>query len=403
MVQHERTPEEREQAARERAARRSARANKPASGRTRPAGAGRAAGPGPAAGRKARPAGSRRVSSIPTRGAGVLRRQQAAASGFGGGLVVALRGRAAVIAAAATVLVLAGGVLVLTRDESESNPTRASAEDAPAQAAKSTPPTELPGGGRRIFPDRRVVAFYGNPTSAALGVLGIGKPSKVMAKLRRQAKPYARKTRPILPAFELISSIAANAPGHDGRYVNHVPAKIINRYLRAARKADALLILDIQPGHAAFMSETRRLRRWLKEPDVGLAIDPEWHTPGVVPGTQLGSTTAADVNRVTRYVANIVRAGRLPQKLFIIHQFTHDMVRNKSQLQTPPELAVTMNVDGFGTRSGKLSKYKDFTHKRNRPPGTHVGFKLFYQEDTNLYTPKAVMALRPRPDVVMYE
>jgi hypothetical protein len=136
---------------------------------------------------------------------------------------------------------------------------------------------------------------------------------------------------------------------------------------------------------------------------VGLAIDPEWHTPGVVPGTQLGSIDAAEVNRVIRYVAEIVRQRRLPQKLFIIHQFTQDMVRNKLQLQTPPELAVTMNVDGFGTRSGKLAKYQDFTRKHNRPPNTHVGFKLFYQEDTNLYTPKAVMALKPRPDVVIYE
>jgi len=309
---------------------------------------------------------------------------------------------------AAAVLVLAGALVVLTRDGSKSSAKRTSAtagasRATPAQATKPAPLPELPGGGRRIFPDRRVVAFYGNPTAAALGVLGIGKPSTMVAKLRRQAKSYARKTRPILPALELISSIAANAPGNDGRYVNHVPAKIINRYLRAARKAKAILVLDIQPGHADFMSETKRLRRWLEEPDVGLALDPEWHTPGVVPGTQLGSITAADVNRVTRYVAQIVREGRLPQKLFIIHQFTHGMVRDKSQLQTPPELAVTMNVDGFGARANKLSKYKEFTRKPNRPPGTHVGFKLFYQEDTNLFTPKGVMALTPRPDVVIYE
>lgn len=398
-VQHERTAEERERAAQERAARRSAGAKKRARGLRRSV---------------ADPVGITRVASqgafsIATRSAAVLRRGWAAATGSGGGgLSGALRGRGAVAVASATVLVLTGVVFALTRDGSESGPKRSSATGGangatPAQAAKPPPPRELPGGGRRIFPDRRVVAFYGNPAAAALGVLGIGKPSAMVAKLRRQAEPYRRKSRPILPALELISSIAANAPGDDGRYVNHVPAEIINRYLRAARKAKAILILDIQPGHADFMSETKRLRRWLKEPDVGLAIDPEWHTPGAVPGTQLGSTTAADVNRVTRYVAKIVRDGRLPQKLFIIHQFTQNMVRNKSQLQTPPELAVTMNVDGFGTRSAKLSKYKDLTRKPNRPPGTHVGFKLFYQEDTNLFTPKGVMALRPRPDVIMYE
>ena len=50
----------------------------------------------------------------------------------------------------------------------------------------------------------------------------------------------------------------------------------IDRYLAAARKAKALLILDIQPGRASFMSEVKAYRHWLEQPDVGLAIDPEW-------------------------------------------------------------------------------------------------------------------------------
>ena len=51
---------------------------------------------------------------------------------------------------------------------------------------------------------------------------------------------------------------------------------MIRRYLKAARKAKALLMLDIQPGRSDFFTETTRLRKWLKEPDVGLALDPEW-------------------------------------------------------------------------------------------------------------------------------
>jgi hypothetical protein len=31
------------------------------------------------------------------------------------------------------------------------------------------------------------------------------------------------------------------------------------------------------------------------------------------------------------------------------------------------------------------------------------GFKLFYEEDTNLMSPKDVMRLKPRPDFVVYE
>ena len=52
---------------------------------------------------------------------------------------------------------------------------------------------------------------------------------------------------------------------------------MIRRYLRAARKHDALLLLDIQPGRTSFAAEVARLDRYLREPDVGLALDPEWH------------------------------------------------------------------------------------------------------------------------------
>ena len=83
------------------------------------------------------------------------------------------------------------------------------------------------------------------------------------------------------------------------------PDTIIRRYLRAARRAKALLVLDIQPGHADFLAETKHLDRWLREPDVGLALDPEWHTPGAQPGAVIGSVDAAQVNAVSAHLAAI--------------------------------------------------------------------------------------------------
>jgi hypothetical protein len=61
---------------------------------------------------------------------------------------------------------------------------------------------------------------------------------------------------------------------------------------------------------------------------------------------------------------------------------------------------MTMNVDGFGNRANKVSKYREFTHD-----GTdfHDGYKLFYEEDTGLMRPRSVLALRPPPDLVIYE
>lgn len=260
----------------------------------------------------------------------------------------------------------------------------------------------LPRGGRRIFPAFRVVAFYGAPQDDQLGELGIGTPARAARRLLRQAAPYARRTRPVLPAMELIASVAAQDPGPDGLYRTQQTPAVINRYLRAARRIKALLVLDIQPGHADFLSEARRLAPWLGQPDVGIALDPEWHTPGAVPGTRIGSVTADDVNKVSAFVAGIVRARRLPEKLFVIHQFTDGMIRGKDRVLARPGLATTFNVDGFGDRPNKLSKYRAFTAQtRGRP--FDDGFKLFYHEDTNLMSPADVMAMQPRPDLVVYE
>lgn len=268
------------------------------------------------------------------------------------------------------------------------------------QAAKPGKPAELPMGGRTIFPRFRVVAFYGAPQDKELGELGIGTPTSAAKRLLKQARPYARRSRPVLPAMELLADVANRDAGTDGLYRSRQSDAVIRRYLKAARRIKALLVLDIQPGHADFLTETRRLDRWLREPDVGLALDPEWHTPGAVPGTQIGSVQADDVNAVARHVAAIVRKYNLPEKLFVVHQFTPNMIAGKARVQQPPGLAMTMNVDGFGDRPNKISKYRLFTHD-----GTHFrrGYKLFYEEDTNLMTPGSVLALQPRPDFIVYE
>ena len=307
-----------------------------------------------------------------------------------------------VVAAAAA---LAGGAVGAGSDDS-SRPARLSSAgggdtaDAKAKPKPKPKPAELPLGGRRIFPDYRVVAYYGAPQSHALGALGIGSPDAAVRRLRRQARPYAKKTRPVLLALELIVTVANAAPGEDGLYRTQQPHAVVRRYLRAARRAKALLILDIQPGHAAFMDETRHLDRWLREPDVGLALDPEWLTPGAQPGTVIGSVDASKINQVARHVAAIVREHDLPEKLFVVHQFTPDMIRGKSEVIKPRGLAVTMNVDGFGNRANKVSKYHQFTHD-----GTSFndGYKLFYEEDTGLMRPRSVLALQPPPDLIVYE
>lgn len=262
---------------------------------------------------------------------------------------------------------------------------------------------ELPRGGFSVFPEHRVVGFYGAPQSPQLGELGIGSPESAAKRLLRQARPYKRMgKKPVLPVFELLGTIALAGPGPDGLYRARQPNRVIRRYARVARDRRFLLMLDIQPGRTRFIDEVEHLRPWLEKPFVSVALDPEWNMgPSGVPGERIGSVSADMVNRVTRFLARLVRRHDLPQKLVVVHQFTDGMVRNKSQLKVRNNVDLVLNADGFGTKAAKRSKYEQLAPSRRS--GIYPGFKLFYEEDTGLMSPREVLRLKPAPKFVVYE
>jgi hypothetical protein len=176
--------------------------------------------------------------------------------------------------------------------------------------------------------------------------------------------------------------------------------RVIRRYLRAARRAKAILMLDIQPGRSDFFTETTRLAKWLKQPDVSLALDPEWRAhDSEVPGQVIGHVGAREVNATSAWLAQLVARHKLPEKLFVVHMFTDDMV-DESRLKRRDGLAIVLNVDGFGNQAVKKAKYHAFTRQAR---SFDHGFKLFYEEDTDMMRPRQVMRLRPRPVLVVYE
>src|SRR3954453_3213367 len=141
------------------------------------------------------------------------------------------------LALAALVVVI--GLIVFTL--TQLGGTKAAEPAKPQAGATATPKpkplAQLPRGGGRIFPDFRVVAYYGAPQDAQVGGLGIGSPAAAARKLVRQARGYQRKSRQVLPAMELIAVVAANSPGDGGRWNIRQPDSVIRRYLKAARKA----------------------------------------------------------------------------------------------------------------------------------------------------------------------
>lgn len=262
-------------------------------------------------------------------------------------------------------------------------------------------PIELPRGGTVLLPDYRLVGFYGAPQDVELGALGIGTPAEAAAQLDKQAAAY-KGNRPLQPFQELLATVANADPGTDGKYRTQQPRSVIEDYLDQARKDKHLLVLDIQPGLADFSDEVKRLDRYLREPDVGLALDPEWHVqPGEVPGQVIGSMEASEVNRIARGLSRVVTENGLPQKLLIVHRFTEDMIAGAEKLRSYPGVALVLNVDGFGAPPEKIVKYKDL-HAPKRSD-LFSGFKLFYSEDTDLMSPRDVLKLKPTPNLIVYE
>ena len=202
--------------------------------------------------------------------------------------------------------------------------------------------------------------------------------------------------------MELLATIANRDPGDDGLYMTRQPASTIERYLRAARRIHALL----DPRHPARPRGLHRPRRGVSRGGCASPTSRWPSTPsgtsreGQVPGQVIGSVDASVVDDVARELSGIVEQGRLPEKLLLVHQFTEGMIANKEQLRRRAGVALTFNVDGYGDRPNKASKYEMFTGERVR---FNDGFKLFYEEDTNLMSPASVLALHPPPDVVVYE
>ncbi len=303
-------------------------------------------------------------------------------------------------AVAAAALLIAGATTGCTSGSGiQSERDARSSPSIVANAAVPDLRPELPRGGRTLFPRSRLVALYGAADGGGLGALGIGTPDEAAVRLDRQAADYVRPGRPVLPVMELIVTVADPTPGPNGCYAHDTDIGAAWRYLQAARAHRQLLVLDIQPGQCDFLAQTKRWEPLLVQPDVGLALDAEWRMPrGVAPGTEIGSTTAAEVNTTTAWLAALVREHDLPQKPVVLHQFTPDMIIGREALDTPPELAMIGHVDGFGTAPTKITKYRELTD-----PRLHTGFKLFYTQDTGLMTPDQVLALAPGPDYISYQ
>jgi hypothetical protein len=266
------------------------------------------------------------------------------------------------------------------------------------------PPVQLPGGGRVMFPGRRLVALYGHPGAASLGVLGEQGVAAAVARAYRVARRYRKLSRvPVVPSFELIATVAQRSAGADGNYSGESSVRTLLPWVKAAGRNGMLVLLDLQPGRADLLDQAIRYRRLLRMPQVGLAVDPEWKLgPRQKPLQQIGSIGAAEINRTSAWLARLTREEHLPQKLFVVHQFRLSMIGHEERLRTDhPELALLVHMDGQGGAAQKLATWRSVTAAR--PDRTWLGWKNFYDEDHPMFSPEQTMARRPTPVMISYQ
>lgn len=263
-------------------------------------------------------------------------------------------------------------------------------------------PDTLPGS---ILPHKRIIAYYGNPLSTRMGVLGEYQPDTMLAMLDAEVKAWeeADPSTPVQPALHLIAVVAQGHPGRDGKYRNRMGDSVIERVAQWAEKRNAIVFLDIQTGHSTIQEELPRLANWLARPNFHLALDPEFSMKlGGLPGKRVGTMDAEDINFATAFLAKMVENHKLPPKVLIVHRYTQRMFTNYQDVVLRPEVQVVMHMDGFGTPTLKQNTFRNYIKAE---PVQYVGWKQFYKakNDRPRTSIQQILGLNPKIVYVQYQ
>ena len=263
-------------------------------------------------------------------------------------------------------------------------------------------PEPLPGA---ILPGKRIVAYYGNPLSTRMGVLGEYPVDEMLRKLDEEVAAWTKAdpTTPVQPALHLIAEVAQGAPGKDGKYRLKMDSALIEKVAGWAARRNALMFLDVQVGQSTLRAELPRFEVFLKRPNFHLGIDPEFSMKdGSIPGKKIGTFDAADVNYAREYLEGLVTQYKLPPKILVVHRFTQRGITNYKNIRLDPRVQIVMDMDGFGPPHLKKNTFRKWIKAE---PVQFVGWKQFYKPRNDLprTTIAEILRLRPRPLYIQYQ
>lgn len=259
-----------------------------------------------------------------------------------------------------------------------------------------------------LLPFHRIVAYYGNYYSTQMGVLGEYPPDQMLAMLASTTAEWqaADPTTPVIPAIDYIAVTAQGSAGKDKMYRLRMPDSQIQKSLDLAAQVHGLVFLDVQVGHSSVQTEVPLLEQFLKLPNVELCLDPEFALKdGAVPGEEIGTMDASEINFAAHFLAKLVDDNHLPPKILVVHRFTQHMITNADAITPLPEVQIVIDMDGWGPQAKKINTYTSFVAAE---PVEFTGFKLFYKNDvkppsTGMLTPVQVLSLSPRPSFIQYQ
>jgi hypothetical protein len=259
-----------------------------------------------------------------------------------------------------------------------------------------------------LLPFNRIIAYYGNFYSRAMGALGEYDEDEMLARLEAEVAAWeaADPATPAVPAIHYIVVTAQASAGRDGKYRARMPDDQVDKALALAERVGGVVFLDFQVGFSDVQTELPQYEKYYALPNVHIGIDPEFSMKGSAsPGHVIGVYDAADINWVSEYLAGIVQEHDLPPKVLIIHRFTRDMVTNYRDIQPLPEVQIVMHMDGWGSPQRKFNTYR---HVIAPEPVQFTGFKIFYKNDLKeipprLLTPAELLELTPAPVYIQYQ
>ena len=255
-----------------------------------------------------------------------------------------------------------------------------------------------------LLANNTVVSFYGHPFSQKMGILGLYSKEEIAQRVKAYARYYDEVNGPdgAIPAYYIIYGTCW--PGGD---IGYLKDSVLEDYIFYAQSQGMIVFVDHQIGRYTVKESMERILPFLKYPNVHLAIDPEWRT--LVPMKEIGSISSAELNQAQKIMQDYIIANNISGiRMLVVHQFQDKMISNRELVRANLDRVLLVHTaDGFGSPAVKRNSYALNSKAGNMPI---KGFKLFFKScfplagyDSPLLSPAEVMALDPRPSLIIYQ